>query len=177
MAVNALPCGSATAALHVAHPRRGGRQADGLSVNCEHARGLRCEQRRAAGEEGVYGIDAVYGRVPCLGAFLMEQPAAHLVCRQAVVGRHRRDGFDGGHHRGYAVVAPRVACPRGVVIAPCVVGVHGVLLQALHILAALLPLAALCENDGSECLVVDSLALYAFLEQAHEVVGIALGLG
>ena len=57
-------------------------------------------------EEGIDGLDAVDGCIPSLRTLLMEQPLLHLANGLRVVRRESLEGFDGGHLRRDAIVAP-----------------------------------------------------------------------
>ena len=121
-------------------------------------------------QEGVDGVRAVDGRVPHLGALLLQQPAAHLVDRLLILGRHSLNSLNGGHLRRNLVVVPRIGGTRRVVIAAHFLCIDGIFLQALHIFCRTLRLTMLGENDGCQGFLVDGLAFDVLLQQSDEVV-------
>ena len=157
--------------LHVAEAGRRFAGVDGQTIDHKGGGRLAGSQRAAiAVKEGIDGIDAIDGRVPQLGALLLQQPAAHLIDGLLVGRCHTLDSLDSGYLGRYLVVVPRVAGATSIVVASHLLSIDGIFLQTLHILCSLGLLTMLGENDGGECLLIDGLALDVFLQQTDEVV-------
>ena len=141
--------------LHIANGCSSLWQVDGLVVHLHCS--IVCGERQAAPlKESIDGVDAVDGRIPSLGALLLQKPAAHLVERLLVTGRQTLQSLDGYGLRGNLIIIPRVTGSRCVIITADVFTIDGPLLQRLGILGGT-PGITLREDNCRQGLLVDRL--------------------
>ena len=138
-----------------------------MGVNLHDSIGL-TQFQTAAFQESIDGIHTVDGGVPCLGTFLLQEPALHLLYRLTVVGCEALQGLDGYGLCRDLIVIPGVACTRGVIVTAQFLAEYGIFLQRLCILQGALGFW-LREDDGRKGFLVNGLRLDIFLHQVEQV--------